>query len=95
MNKAWKAYVFSERCDYCLMEATTTDTVIDGVEMVRHGSALVPITEGWRMTQTEAKADAAMQMAVLIGKAQAKLDALREEILHEHLTSEEVQHGVA
>jgi hypothetical protein len=87
--KVYKAYVFDQSCDYYLWEGTLTEIEIDGVQMVRHGSSLVPLTEGWNFTKTAAKRDAAQKMAVLIGKSQARLDALRDEILHEQLASEE------
>ena len=88
--KVYKAYVFDRSCDYYLWEGTLTEIEVDGVQMVRHGSSLCPINEGWNFTQTAAKRDAAASIAVLIGKSQAILDALRDEILHEELTTEEV-----
>ena len=88
--KVYKAYVFDRSCDYYLWEGSLTGIEIDGVQMVRHGSSLVPLNEGWNFTQTAAKKDAAAKIAVLIGKSQAMLDALRDEILHEELTREEV-----
>ncbi len=88
-QKMWKAYVFTNECDFYLMEGTVTGIVIDGFEMIRHGSALVPISDGWRRSKTEAKRDAAAKIAVIIGQSQAKLDKLRDEILHEDLTTEE------
>ncbi len=88
-TKVFKAYVFDRECDYYLMQATVTGIVLDGVEMVRHGSSLVPVSDGWRRSKTEAKRDAAAKIAVIIGQSQAKLDKLRDEILHEDLTTEE------
>jgi hypothetical protein len=89
MLKVYKAYVFDRACEYYLMEGTLTSVEVDGVQMVRHGSLLSPLTDGWNFTTTAAKSDAAMKMAVLIGESQARLDKLREEILHEHLCTEE------
>jgi hypothetical protein len=93
--KVYKSYVFDNQCDYYLWEGTLTDVEVDGVQMVRHGSSLSPLTEGWHFTKAGAKGDAAKRMAVLIGISQARLDKLRDEILHETLTTEEVPHGVA
>lgn len=87
--KVYKSYVFDRACDYYLMEGRLTSIEIDGVQMVQHGSALVPLTDGWHFTEAGAKGDAAKRMAVLIGESQARLDKLREEILHEHLCTEE------
>jgi len=89
MLKVYKAYVFERTCDYYLWEGTLTSIEVDGVQMVRHGSLLSPLTDGWNFTKTAAKSDAAARMAVLIGESQARLDKLREEILHESLCSEE------
>jgi hypothetical protein len=66
--------------------------------MVRLTSdVLVPLAGAgdWRETKAAAKADAAAGIARQIGKVQAKLDALRAEILHDDLTTEEVTSGVA
>jgi hypothetical protein len=89
MLKVYKAYVFDRACEYYLMEGTLTEIEVDGVQMVRHGSLLSPLTDGWNFTTTSAKSDAAARMAVLIGESQARLDKLREEILHECLCTEE------
>ena len=88
--KVYKAYVFDRACDYYLWEGTLTEIEVDGVQMVRHGSSLSPLNEGWNFTKTAAKRDAAARMAVLIGESQARLDKLRDEILHDDLTTEEV-----
>lgn len=85
----YKAYVFGSDCDYYLWEGKSSGIIIDGVEMVRHGTSLVPI-DGWHLSATDAKRGAAARMAVLIGQSQAKLDKLRDEILHEDLASNEV-----
>jgi hypothetical protein len=72
---------------YYMMEATATGVVVDGVEMVRIHDALLPVTDGWRATETEAKADIDTQLCRVIGQLQKSLDTLREEVLHETLTA--------
>ncbi len=93
-TKVYKAYVF-DNVDYYLMEAVATGIVVDGVEMARRGTDLVPIADKWHESKTDAKRIAHGVMVRQIGAMQAKADKLAEEILHEALTTEEVARGVA
>lgn len=95
-QNVYRAYVCSTPGEYWINTGTITDIVSNGVPLVRMGSeVLVPLAADWRETKAEAKADAAAGIARQIGAVQAKLDALREEILHDELTTEEVTSGVA
>jgi hypothetical protein len=51
--------------------------------------------DGWHETEADAKHDAWRELVRLSGKLQAKIDTLRDEMLHDRLTSEEVTRGVA
>ncbi len=92
-TKVYKASLYSNPTGYerpwYITEATATGVVVDGVEMVRIHDALFPVTAGWRATETEAKADLDTQLCRVIGQLQRSLDTLREEVLHEALTTEE------
>lgn len=95
-QQVYRAYICGAPGEFWITAGTVTDIVSNGVRLVRmSGEVLVPLGQDWRETKTEAKADAAAGIARQIGAVQAKLDALREEILHDELTTEEVHHGVA
>lgn len=92
----YRAHVCIHPGDYWIDSGTITDIVSNGTPMVRMNSeVLVPLNNLWRATKIEAKADAAAGIARKIGAVQARLDELRDEILHDELTTEEVHHGVA
>jgi hypothetical protein len=95
-TRVWRSYVFTGYPgDYYLMEATVSGIVVDGQDMVSRGAALEPLSNGWRDTKAAAMRDAHAEIVRLIGAAQAKADALADEILHVDLTTEEVTRGVA
>ena len=95
-QNVYRAYVCNAPGEYWIDTGTITDIVSNGQPMVRMRSeVLVPLGKDWRATKADAKADAAARIARQIGAVQAKLDALREEILHDELTTEEVTSGVA
>ena len=95
-QNVYRAYVCQTPGDHWIDTGTITDIVSNGVPLVRmNGELLVPLTGMWRETKNEAKADAAAGIARQIGAVQAKLDKLRDEILHDDLTTEEVTSGVA
>jgi hypothetical protein len=95
-QKIYRAYVCSAPGEYWIDSGVLTDILSNGEPMVRLPSeVLVPLGKDWRETKAAAKADAAAGIARQIGKVQAKLDALRAEILHDELTTEEVTSGVA
>ena len=70
-------------------EGELTDIVSSGVPLVRMHSLLLPLDSKWHVSKSQAKADAAFALARQIGELQAKLDTLRDEILHEALCREE------
>lgn len=93
MNKGttvWRAYTAITPGNWWLEEGVVTEIVVDGVPLVRWLDTLVPLTDQWRASKTEAKRDAAMGIARQIGKLQVVLDELRDECLHEELASMEV-----
>jgi hypothetical protein len=91
----YRAYVCSKPGDYWIDTGETTDMTIDGKAIVKFAGSLIVRDDKWRTTEVEAKRDAVAGIARQIGAVQAKLDALRDEILHDDLTTEEVHHGVA
>lgn len=95
-QNVYRAYVCQTPGDYWIDVGIITDLAVKGVPLVRmNGEVLLPLSDKWRLTKVHAKADAAAGIARQIGAVQAKLDALRAEILHDELTTEEVHHGVA
>lgn len=95
-QQVYRAYVCQTPGDYWIDVGTITDLAVRGIPLVRmNGEVLVPLADMWRETKVHAKADAAAGIARQIGAVQAKLDALRAEILHDELTTEEVHYGVA
>ena len=91
----YRAYVCSKPGDYWIDTGETTDMTIDGKAIVKFAGSLIVRDDKWHTTEVEAKRDAVAGIARQIGAVQAKLDALRDEILHDDLTTEEVHHGVA
>lgn len=92
-TKVYKAVLYTDPTQYAkpyyITEGTTTGIVLSGTEMVRVWDALFPITDGWHSTEAAAKAEAATELCRSIGKMQAALDSMRDEILHDALTTEE------
>ena len=91
----YRAYVCSKPGDFWIETGETTDLTIDGKAVVKFAGCLMQTDDKWHESETDAKRDAAAAIARQIGQVQAKLDALRDEILHDDLTTEEVHHGVA
>jgi len=73
---------------YYISEAERTSVVVDGVTMVRVGESLDPITK-YVGTKTEAKQQIVDRLVRYVGEVQATIDRLKDEILHETLTTEE------
>lgn len=71
-----------------LESATGTGIEVDGKPLVRVHTVLVP-AEGWVGSEREAKQAVVTQLVRLIGGLQGELDRLRDELLHDDLTSEE------
>ena len=86
----YRAYVAMTPGSYWIDEGTISEIVLDGVPLVRHYDSLTPLTALWHTTKAGAKADVVKEFAKQIGGLQAKLDTLRDEMLHESLTTEEV-----
>jgi len=89
-QKVYRAYICQTPGDYWIDTGTITDLVVNGVPLVRmNGEVMVPLSDKWRETKVQAKADVAAGIARKIGAVQVKLDELRAEILHDELTTEE------
>lgn len=71
-----------------IAEGEPTSTVLDGCAMVQVGNTLVP-DEGFVATRAEAKEQIALALVRYVGRLQAEIDKLREQILHEALTAQE------
>ena len=95
-QQVYRAYVCQTPGQYWIDTGIVTDIVSDGVVMVKMPvGVFTPLDDKWHANKIEAKRDAAAGIARQIGAVQAKLDELRDEILHDDLTTEEVHHGVA
>lgn len=86
----YRAYVCTTPGMYWIDEGTVTEIVLDGVPLVRLHSTLTPLDDKWHATKAGAKADAVAAIARQVGALQAKLDTLRDEVLHDSLTTEPV-----
>lgn len=75
----------SAEVGFYVTEATFTGIVVDDVPMVRLYTMLVPASE-YVATKAEAKQQIVGQLVRLHGVVQAKIDALRDEIMHDLLT---------
>ena len=89
-TKVYRAYVCMNGTDWWLDRGEISSITENGQPLVRWANSLVPLTDKWHTTEAGAKSDVARGMAVVIGKMQAKLDTLRDEILHEALATDEV-----
>lgn len=74
---------------YYMSSAVTTGIVVDGREMVRVHDSLFPMLDGWYPTKAAAKHEAMLELIRMAGMLQKHIDELREEVLHESLTTEE------
>jgi hypothetical protein len=86
----YRAYVATTPGNYWFDEGVVSEIVVNGVPLVRWFDSLVPLNDRWHATKAGAKADVVRGLARQIGELQAKLDKLRDEMLHEDLTTEEV-----
>ena len=90
-TKVFRAYIGISPSVYWVDEGTVTEIVADGVPLVnRGGGMMTALDERWHPTKGGANADIAAHLARTIGEWQAKLDTLRDEMLHESLATEEV-----
>jgi hypothetical protein len=89
-SKVYRAYVATAPGTYWIDEGTISEIVLDGVPLVRFHDSLTPMASGWHATKAGAQAEVVKQFAKQIGALQAKLDTVRDQMLHESLTTEEV-----
>lgn len=73
---------------YYMDEATVTSVEMDGKPLVRLVNLLMP-GHGWHTSEAAAKQEVVSELVRHIGALQAAVDRLRDEILHDHLTTEE------
>jgi hypothetical protein len=88
-TKVFRAFVCLGPSQWWVDVGEVTGIVADGVPLVRCGRLLQPLDASWHLNQTECKRDAATALARHIGTLQAQLDKMRDEILHDDLTTEE------
>ena len=86
----YRAYVATTPGSYWIDEGTISEIVLDGSPLVRFHDTLTPMGSGWHTTKAGAHAVVVKELARQIGSLQAKLDTIRDEMLHEALTTEEV-----
>ncbi len=89
-TKVYRAYVGLQPGTYWFDEGTVSEIVVDGVPLVRWYDSLVPLNDRWHATKARAADDVIKGMVRQIGELQAKIDKLRDEVMHESLTTEEV-----
>lgn len=89
-TKVYRAYIAVTPGTYWIDEGVVSEIVSDGVPLVRWHDSLVPLDNRWHTTKTAAKQDAVWGITRQVGELQAKLDKLRDEVLHETLAAEEV-----
>lgn len=89
-TKVYRAYVATTPGSYWIDEGTISEIVVDGVPFVRHYESLTPLNARWHTTKAGAQGEVVKEIAKQIGGLQAKLDMLRDEMLHASLTTEEV-----
>lgn len=88
-TKVYRAYVAMQPGNYWFDEGTVSEIVVDGVPLVRWHDSLVPLTDRWHASKAGAQGDVVKGLVRQIGELQAKLDKLRDEMLHDALTTEE------
>lgn len=70
-----------------MQEATATTIELDGRQMVRLYNLLLP-ADGWHPTEREAKAAVVVELVRIVGRLQAEIDTLKDDILHADLVTE-------
>lgn len=90
-TKVFRGYVGSERYDGTRLtyidEAVPTGVELDGCLIVNWHGTYVP-ADGWLATQREAKQQIVDKLIERVGILQAQIDRLKDEIVHECLTTE-------
>lgn len=89
-TKVYRAYIGTTHGRYWFDEGTVSEISLDGVPLVRWLNSLVPLNDEWHATKAGAQGDVVKVLARQIGELQAKLDTIRDEMLHDALTTEEV-----
>jgi hypothetical protein len=87
-TKVYEGYVGVSADNWWINEGTVSGLVVDGKPLVRHAEMLIEMGDRWRLTRVEAKADVVTQLLRRIGKLQATVDELKDDMLHEVLTKE-------
>ena len=89
-TKVYRPYIATTPGSYWIDEGVVSEIVVDGVPLVRFHDSLTPMASGWHATKAGAQAEIVKQIARQIGALQAKLDTIRDQMLHESLTADEV-----
>lgn len=84
----YEGYVGVSPENHWINEGIVTGVVVDGQAMVRYGDLLIPMGERWRATRADAQRDIVTALVRHIGRLQAMVDELKDEILHADLTTE-------
>lgn len=87
-TKVYEGYVGVNAENFWINEGTVSGVVVEGQPMVSYCNTLTPMGERWRATRVEAQADIVTQLLRRIGKLQATVDELKDEMLHAVLTTE-------
>jgi hypothetical protein len=90
-TRVYRANIYDQTAgSFLIDEGRLAGTMPDGIEYVRFATLLVPMDERWHTARGAALSEVAIFLVRKIGEFQARLDTLRDEILHTHLTAEEV-----
>lgn len=90
-TKVYRAYVASTPGLWWIDEGEVTEIVMGGAQLIRWQDMLVPMDLTWHPIKSSAKGDVVRALAKQIGGLQAKLDTVRDEMLHESLMQDEAQ----
>lgn len=80
-TKVYEGYVGVTAENFWINEGTVSDVLVEGQPMVSYCDMLMPMGERWRATRVEAQADIVTQLMRRIGKLQATVDGLMNEML--------------
>lgn len=84
----YRAYIACQVEGSWVDKGVVTDTVSDGVPLVRYGHILVPLDERWHTVKHGAERDIHAALIRHIGTLQAKADEMAATILHADLMTE-------
>lgn len=89
-TKVYRAYIGISPGVHWVDQGVVTEISLNGVPLVdRGGGLMMPLDSTWHTTRAGANRDIVAHLARTIGEWQAKLDAIRDEMLHDDLTTEE------